>query len=497
MPLSWLTRKVGGYLLSASEAAGSTLLDGLVSYWALDEVSGVRYDSVGENHLTDNNTVLAACRGPEGTVAHSFKANAERLTTTYAMPTTYSVMTWVQQPADITDQYGSVVAFKNSVLCDLSFGNLRSSYANTHFVNLAMFDGAWRGTGEHFAAAVGAPHMIVGTCDNTAKELKVYVNGVQKGTTATFVNTAGDYGTTDLVSLGASGAQFSQVSSANWSVRQGPTAVWSRVLTAQEQTDLLALGNGLRYADLPAGLTTGLVSWWELDEVSGVRYDSHGSNDLTDNNTVGSATAVAGAMNGNAASFVSANNEYLNSSAISLDLSSGWTVSLWVKPLERSAGDWNPTFFFEKNHAWNAVTGPIQISMVTFGDDVYFLASSGDGTGVANAHSYSLSPKVWASEVEGKWLNLYAQYDPLGSPQVRMYLNYSVEATGHSWLTMAGPPYNAVAQPINVNYTVQGGTGQKSCVIDEVALWDRVLTEDERAELYALGAGKYYPFPMK
>jgi hypothetical protein len=30
--------------------------------------------------------------------------------------------------------------------------------------------------------------------------------------------------------------------------------------------------------------------------------------------------------------------------------------------------------------------------------------------------------------------------------------------------------------------------------IDEVAVWDRVLTDDERAELYAAGAGKFYPF---
>jgi len=30
-------------------------------------------------------------------------------------------------------------------------------------------------------------------------------------------------------------------------------------------------------------LTNGLISHWELDEASGVRYDSHGSNDLTDN----------------------------------------------------------------------------------------------------------------------------------------------------------------------------------------------------------------------
>ena len=37
-----------------------------------------------------------------------------------------------------------------------------------------------------------------------------------------------------------------------------------------------------------------LVSWWDLKEESGTRYDSHGSNNLTDYNTVGSATGPRG-----------------------------------------------------------------------------------------------------------------------------------------------------------------------------------------------------------
>ena len=41
-------------------------------------------------------------------------------------------------------------------------------------------------------------------------------------------------------------------------------------------------------------LTDNLVSWWDLKEESGKRYDSHGSNDLTDYNTVGSDTGPRG-----------------------------------------------------------------------------------------------------------------------------------------------------------------------------------------------------------
>ncbi|MBU0513002.1 MAG: hypothetical protein KJ638_15045, partial [Chloroflexi bacterium] len=38
----------------------------------------------------------------------------------------------------------------------------------------------------------------------------------------------------------------------------------------------------------------GLVAWWSLDETSGTRYDSHGGNHLSDNNTVGYSTGKQG-----------------------------------------------------------------------------------------------------------------------------------------------------------------------------------------------------------
>ena len=54
--------------------------------------------------------------------------------------------------------------------------------------------------------------------------------------------------------------------------------------------------------------TTNLVSWWKLDEESGARADSHGTNNLTDNNTV---LFSAGKIS-NAAQYVNANTEFLS-----------------------------------------------------------------------------------------------------------------------------------------------------------------------------------------
>ena len=70
-----------------------------------------------------------------------------------------------------------------------------------------------------------------------------------------------------------------------------------------------------------------LVSLWRLEEASGSRDDTWGSNNLTDNNTVGQA---AGKL-GDAADFNDAADEYLSlADNVSLDHTSGLTVTGWV-----------------------------------------------------------------------------------------------------------------------------------------------------------------------
>jgi hypothetical protein len=73
----------------------------------------------------------------------------------------------------------------------------------------------------------------------------------------------------------------------------------------------------------------GLVSHWKLNEASGTRADSEGSNNLTDNNTVTSDTGKIG----NAALFTFTNSEFLSVATNStLDVSGvDWWLACWVK----------------------------------------------------------------------------------------------------------------------------------------------------------------------
>lgn len=70
--------------------------------------------------------------------------------------------------------------------------------------------------------------------------------------------------------------------------------LWTRLLTngsGQELDQLYNAGAGRRYNTLPAGLLTGLVSWWDLDDSGATWVDSNGSNNLT---ASGGVTSVVG-----------------------------------------------------------------------------------------------------------------------------------------------------------------------------------------------------------
>lgn len=61
---------------------------------------------------------------------------------------------------------------------------------------------------------------------------------------------------------------------------------WDRLLTVAEYTFLYNLGRGVSFFEVLAyqpSLLTGLVSYWELNESSGIRYDWWGSNHLAPN----------------------------------------------------------------------------------------------------------------------------------------------------------------------------------------------------------------------
>lgn len=217
----------------------------------------------------------------------------------------------------------------------------------------------------------------------------------------------------------------------------------------------------------PSSLLTGLVSFWKLDEASGTRNDSVGSNHLTDNNTVTQNTGKIG----NAAEFVSGNSEYL-SIADNSDLSTGdidFTIAFWVYPsivdayqgyVEKGAGGAREYLVY--------FDAPVtQFSLVVQNSNEVHASSF--GTPSANT-----------------WYFIVAWHDSVNNTINIQVNNGAVDSQSYSGGVTDGSGMFQVGRISNPIYC--------TARIDAMGFWKKVLSAGERTELYNAGSGKEPPF---
>ena len=224
---------------------------------------------------------------------------------------------------------------------------------------------------------------------------------------------------------------------------------------------------GLRGAVIPPSnvhLLNTLISYWKLDEASGTRSDSNGTNHLAANNAPVSAPGVIN----NGAQFVAASGQYLSvSNNSSLQVTSDFTFSLWVKLttqinsciLAKDAGagledyalsyDTTVGFYF-------SVSGPLSVDAQV-------------------AHAAGVTPN-------GVFVHIVIWYDSsTGQVYGRGNDSVTVQSTGSLPLAQTAAPFTIGAVGNPALYS--------NCVIDEVGFWKRKLTALEITALYNGGAG--------
>lgn len=222
----------------------------------------------------------------------------------------------------------------------------------------------------------------------------------------------------------------------------------------------------------PSALLTGLVSYWNLNETSGTRADSHGSNDLTDNATVGNNTGKVS----NAADFVSANSEFL-SHASNSDLQTGdidFTFALW---------------FYRTGSGSQVI-----LAKDVDGSREYTLDVTGGG---ALRWYYSGGGEVTFNEISSAtsistdtWYFVVVWHDAAGNTWNIQVNNGTADSIGTSG---NAPPSASAVFEIGAREYV-GAEGFFDGRVDEVGFWKRVLTTDEKTSLYNSGSGTTYPF---
>lgn len=214
-----------------------------------------------------------------------------------------------------------------------------------------------------------------------------------------------------------------------------------------------------------AGLSTSLVSYWEMEESSGTRVDSHGANDLTDNNTVGVGTGIRG----NGADFVAANSERLTKTlgSTGLELTTTFSVSTWVKT--DLTGAYRAIYYSGENtNAWSLfITNTTKVSFT----------------------ENNIADNVGATTLSaGTWYHVVVVKDGDGANNLKLYINGTLDGT-FSVGTVQAPSGTAV-----IGAKLESGSYANfwDGIIDETLVTGKAYTSSEVLELYNSGAGIPY-----
>ena len=218
-----------------------------------------------------------------------------------------------------------------------------------------------------------------------------------------------------------------------------------------------------------------LISWWKLDETSGTRYDAHGSNDLSDINTVG----YAAGKKGNAANFTAANTEYLkidDNASLSF-ANESFTIVSWCKFKTVAAagqvilGKWD--YGYGKNeYVLLKLGSEYQLSFV--------VSSGGAGDIIVRATTFgNVSTNTWY---------FVACIHDSANDKATIYVNDKSDSANYS----SGCNDNTAPFAIGAQFNKGSATSLLNGYVDETAMWRRALTADEISWLYNSGSGRTY-----
>jgi len=463
----------------------------MVSFWHLNEPSGTRYDAHGSNDLTDNNTVGVATGPVEylatehakitrstGTpglltdaVADFTAANSEYFTSPIGTgpDTNFSISTWVKFDVvtgspGIASTYRATVGLRGPGVVLTASSEIRffGFYQNGGTLESADCIGP--------VATTGTWYHVVATFDGS--EIILYVNNTKYATT--WSSAGQDRSDEDFWYIGSS--RFIGYSDA----KQQMFGSWSRAISDAEVSAIYNSGTPRPYADLTTAEKTGLVAFWHLNEPSGTRYDAHGSNDLTDNNTVGVATGPVEYLATEGAAITKWENQAGNASPFA-DLTK--TAATLSPILSSGIPDW-----YNAAHALKSATG----SMTQTHTIIALVNLNSAGVADTIVDGYGATNRGLIDNSAGGLAYLFAS-TPLWGPAVasgrRLYIgefngaSSSLKITGYPDSTgNAGTGNMSGASVGAANSTANPFNG----TVEYVILIDRALTSQEITTLQTL-----------
>lgn len=238
-------------------------------------------------------------------------------------------------------------------------------------------------------------------------------------------------------------------------------------------------------------LLTDLVAWWSLDEESGTRYDAHTSGiNLTDVNTTG---YISGKQ-GNAADFVHSNSERLevtdgNTLAIS---NSDFTIVGWVK-IDTTNNDPDVNWYIFHASEGDGVS-PFEVAEFVVRYENHATSLQIAGSFYDDVNAAWITPVSADTAIHDTWVWCLFEWDS-ASLEARCSMNNGTPGTASA---SAGAAMTVTLDSVAINSISYGSSATRDnntndMAVDELAVWSRLLTADEKSRLFASGAGMGYP----
>ncbi len=254
------------------------------------------------------------------------------------------------------------------------------------------------------------------------------------------------------------------------------TSTWQRFGQNTTSTDfVINVPTTTQFAvDTDGTIRTSLISYYKLEDAT----DSFGSNNLANNNGV---SFVAGKVS-NAASTTAASSEYFGTPT-SMGITGGTiSMSAWIYPTSQPATDTNRDIIWQASNS-NAIDYDIEYRDVSGTKNIRAMRlRQGQGTDPAATYNTTLTLNTWhhvamtydsASKIINLWVDGVNRASSTGAG------GNGTLADGDFFQIGA---FNGVAAGVGQTHFWDGK-------IDEASIWDKVLSNQEIADLYNEGFG--------
>ena len=234
-----------------------------------------------------------------------------------------------------------------------------------------------------------------------------------------------------------------------------------------------------------------LVSYWKLEEASGTREDIHGTNDLTDNNTVTSNTGKIDT----AGQFTRANLEYLSiADTASLSITSSLSINAWI--YKDTMVPTSQTYAIVTKWQYDGATNIASYRLIINNNDSADDESLTFGKSTTGSDLQTLLVDLdtgFGGELAIQtWYMITGVFDDSANT-----LELFVNATSIGSTSAAGGiADNGTEFEIGSDYETRTNDPGRhfNGRIDEVGIWSKALSGAEITSLYNAGAGLAYPF---